>query len=331
MAVVAVLCILALSVAASTLDSAEGGGGEGGLVGTVAGWLPIPNPTASEQSHSAGVREMDGDLTDSLSTLQQLFCIPALRDPLVQVGILAAYVVVVGAVVWGAEDVAERMMRAVGTMAVLGIPTVLFLFVFAFTMRGCTTGTADIPEGEIPAGTSGPSGGEGTVVETLTDPTVLAVVIGAVGLVVVALALVGSGDDDEDGEQPRAAEGLETTGGGGGTQVAAVARAAGAAADRIEASGAVDNEVYRAWREMTDDLEVANPRSSTPAEFRAAAVEAGIAAADVDELTELFEAVRYGGEAATEERERRAVEALRRIETGYGAGGSDGDDLPGGR
>jgi hypothetical protein len=320
MAVVAVLCILALSVAASTLDSAEGGGGEGGLVGTVAGWLPIPNPTAQERSESGGISELDGNLNDSLSPLQQLFCIPALRDPLVQVGILAAYVLVVGVVVWRGD-----LLRAGATLALMATPTVLFLVVFAFTMRGCTADTADIDSGELSAGTGGAGGGDGVVVETVTDPAVLAVVVGAIGLVVVALALVG-GDDDEASEQPRAAEGLDGAGGGGaGVSVAAVAQAAGAAADRIEASGEVDNEVYRAWREMTDDLDVPNPRSSTPAEFRAAAVEAGIDAADVDELTEVFEAVRYGGEAVTEERERRAVEALRRIETGYGASGSDSE------
>jgi hypothetical protein len=324
MAVVAVLCILALSVAASTLDSAEGGGGEGGLVGTVAGWLPIPNPTAQERSEGGGISELDGDLAESMSPLQQLFCIPALRDPLVQVGILAAYVLVVGVVVWRGD-----LLQAGATLAIMATPTVLFLFVFAFTMRGCTAETADVDSGELSAGTGGAGGGDGVVVETVTDPAVLAVVIGAVGLVVVALTLVEAGDD-EDSEKSRAAEGLDGTG-GGATSLAAVAQAAGAAADRIEASGAVDNEVYRAWREMTDDLDVPNPRSSTPAEFRAAAIEAGIDAEAVDELTEVFEAVRYGGEAATEERERRAVEALRRIETDYGASGSDSGDPPGGR
>jgi hypothetical protein len=38
---------------------------------------------------------------------------------------------------------------------------------------------------------------------------------------------------------------------------------------------------------------------------------------DVAELTRLFETIRYGGATPTEERERRAVEALRRIESTY--------------
>jgi len=73
---------------------------------------------------------------------------------------------------------------------------------------------------------------------------------------------------------------------------------------------------------MTDHLEVRDPTSSTPAEFATAAVEAGMAREHVDELTELFEAVRYGGADVTEDRERRAVEALRRIEATYAGDGS---------
>jgi hypothetical protein len=106
--------------------------------------------------------------------------------------------------------------------------------------------------------------------------------------------------------------------------VTAIAAAAGSAADRIEHTGEVDNEVYRAYREMTADLDVLNPASATPAEFRAAALEAGLAREDVDELTAVFEDVRYGGEAPTEERERRAVDALRRIERTDGDGSREG-------
>jgi hypothetical protein len=39
--------------------------------------------------------------------------------------------------------------------------------------------------------------------------------------------------------------------------------------------------------------------------------------ADVDRLTTLFEAVRYGGREPTPERERTAIETLRRIEAQY--------------
>jgi len=102
-----------------------------------------------------------------------------------------------------------------------------------------------------------------------------------------------------------------------GGDAAAVGRAAGRAADRIEDSEGVGNGVYRAWVEMTRHLDVEHPESSTPSEFAAAAAEAGLDGDDVEELTWLFEEVRYGGREATADRESRAVEALRRIESAY--------------
>lgn len=101
----------------------------------------------------------------------------------------------------------------------------------------------------------------------------------------------------------------------------AVGDAAGRAADRLlaDADAAVTNEVYRAWREMTHPLDVANPASSTPREFADAAVDAGLDADDVETLTTLFEQVRYGEEPLSETDRDRVVEVLRRIEATYAA------------
>ncbi len=95
---------------------------------------------------------------------------------------------------------------------------------------------------------------------------------------------------------------------------------AGQAADRIEEaeSTATGNEVYRAWEEMTEQLDSDTDATTTPREFQAQAVDAGMAADDVRELTRLFETVRYGGKTATDAREERAVDVLRRIESTYG-------------
>ncbi|GAB3674471.1 DUF4129 domain-containing protein [Halopiger thermotolerans] len=115
------------------------------------------------------------------------------------------------------------------------------------------------------------------------------------------------------------------------SDAAAVGSAAGRAADRIDDAGSdVDNEIYRAWREMTDRLEVDRPDSSTPREFAAAAVEAGIDREHVDELTGLFEAVRYGDVETTPEMEARAVDVLRRIEDEYATGDERNERLDGG-
>ena len=75
---------------------------------------------------------------------------------------------------------------------------------------------------------------------------------------------------------------------------------------------------------MTTHLPVDNPASSTPAEFADAAVAAGMDREDVAELTRLFEAVRYGDEPITPEREDRAVAALRNIERSYGDVSTEG-------
>lgn len=95
-----------------------------------------------------------------------------------------------------------------------------------------------------------------------------------------------------------------------------VGEAAGDAADRIESEAEVSNEVYRAWREMVQHLNVSDPDTTAPDEFEAYAISAGMDAADVSELTQLFEEVRYG-ELEPGEREERAVAALRRIEVAY--------------
>lgn len=97
------------------------------------------------------------------------------------------------------------------------------------------------------------------------------------------------------------------------SDLAGVADAAGKAADRIESEAEVDNEVYRAWREMTEYLDVDAPASSTPGEFAEAAIAEGLDPDRVAALTDVFERVRYG-DAEPERYEEDAVSALRAIE-----------------
>jgi hypothetical protein len=226
-------------------------------------------------------------------------------------------------------------VAAVGVSSMVGLVGVLAAFVLSCPTRGRSE--RDSTGAGINESASGESAA-GNVAQIVTETPVWLVVLVAVlavGVAVVAAstrgrigAVVGAvraspGDDDEEGTTDE-----ET--------VAAVGRVAGRAADRIETGVDVENEVYRAWRSMTDHLDVDRPDSATPAEFAAAATDAGFDPADVNELTELFETVRYGGEAATAERERRAVAALRRIEseaaaeTGPEAGDSTTDDGDGG-
>lgn len=97
------------------------------------------------------------------------------------------------------------------------------------------------------------------------------------------------------------------------SDLAGVADAAGKAAERIESEAPVDNEVYRAWREMTEYLDVDAPESSTPGEFADAAIAEGLDPDRVASLTDVFQRVRYG-DAEPELYEADAVSALRSIE-----------------
>ncbi|AFZ73706.1 DUF4129 domain-containing protein [Natronobacterium gregoryi] len=145
-------------------------------------------------------------------------------------------------------------------------------------------------------------------------------------LVVVTVIVVGGllisrhdGSETADGEPAAdAAEPDER-----GASAAAVGSAAGRAADRLSDATDIDNEIYRAWREMTRPLEVDRPESSTPREFAQAAIDVGLERDHVEELTRLFEDVRYGHEEPTPEMERRATTVLREIELVYAE--SDGD------
>jgi len=166
-------------------------------------------------------------------------------------------------------------------------------------------------------GTTGGDSGrdvEGEPKTSLDVPILLVGVFGLLAIALVAAIARYSGSESAADVTLAANAGDE----GGGESVGAVGEAAGRAADRLEASGVdADNAVYDAWREMTAALSVERPATTTPSEFADAAVAAGMDREDVAELTWLFEEVRYGDEPVTDERERRATEALRNIESTY--------------
>ena len=150
--------------------------------------------------------------------------------------------------------------------------------------------------------------GIGSPAESL-PPEVAAVLFGLVLVGGIALMITMSGreesyetiEDDPEGEP----------------DAAAFARAAGRAADRIEEMNvSVDNAVYRAWLEMTHILDLQETQSTTPRDFADAAIEIGLDEEDINELTTLFNEVRYANRSA-EPREDRAIEILRHIEDTY--------------
>ncbi|RDI71331.1 DUF4129 domain-containing protein [Halopelagius longus] len=302
----ALLALVALGVAAATIDTAVTGGAGGGVGpsgATGAGPTTVDDVGPAEEGGSGG-------------GLFGPVCIPFLTRPLVMVGLLVLFAGVVAATYRKTRSVLPPLAVFVS----FGVPGyVLWAFLTVCSVEGSTSAGvvpgAGLPNVSAPIGGGGASGSGGGA---LTAPSAVFGLVLALALVgAVALLVLSTGDDeasdaavDEDAEEPD-------------VDVGDIGRAAGAAADRIERDADVENEVYRAWGEMTDLLDISNPKASTPGEFADAAVAAGMARDDVTELTRLFEDVRYGGEAPTEEREARAIEALRRIESTYAGAGEE--------
>ena len=310
----ALLAVVALGVAAATLDSAVslGGGGFGGVEGD--------EPSAGDESGDPGLSPSPGG---EVALATQPVCYEFLREP---PALMALFGVLFGIAAIAYRDT-RSPIAAFAAAGAIGLPVGL---VWA-TLSACGSrstesefdiGVAGPDEGILPegaAGGAGAGGGEGAA----SAPELLFVIVVVVAIVASVAVLLLSGGDDE--ATPGAAAAAEEEPEEDAPDLAAVGRTAGEAADRIESSDA-DNEVYRAWRDMTTALDVDRPASSTPAEFAAAAVDAGVDEEPVATLTDVFERVRYGGEDATDDRERRAVEALRRIEERHGDSATHGGD-----
>ena len=283
-AATAVLGLLAVGFAAATLTSTSdgsgpgsGGGGGGGGNGSL---IPLPEPDP------AGPTTFD--------------------IPFVEFILLALVLALVALLAYAAvfeRDLFKRIVAVAVPFAVAGVLAYLLLVVLGDLSLGSSPGQPGIIGGESTPG--GPPGGGET--GDASSPSLPLGLLAVLGLALVGVALVvvrvrgRSEDDPVDAADPE-----------GDGRAAAVGRAAGRAADRL-AEGGTDNEVYRAWREMTDLLDVEDPETSTPGEFADAAVDAGLRGSDVRELTRLFEDVRYG-DAPPEDSGDRARDVFRRIE-----------------
>lgn len=290
-ALLAALVVVALPTAAASLDVL---GNDGGDLGTGSG------EGVGFGSTGGGYALDDGAGTPWLPDLGPL-----------ESALLLALFALLGAYglysYWRAMGLAGLAATVTGALLV----ALFLLFSFAGTL-GSGGETNSTVNNTTSAGGGGGSILAGEATTSPVDPSFALSALLLACLVGVGLAFVYLGRDD-----------LPTVGGapdaeGTDPDVAAVGRAAGEAADRIAAGTAVENEVFRAWRSMTDHLDVDSPATSTPADFAAAAVEAGMDRDDVAALTDLFEETRYGDYEVTEGRERAAVAALRDIEATYG-------------
>jgi hypothetical protein len=290
-ATVAALVVVAVAVVAGSLDTTvvpERGGAEGPVSGNGSGQgglLPPPPETTPVAGEPLRV--------------------PFVGEILTVLAAIAAAGFVAYVVVYRRE--------ALSIVAAVAVLLALLLLLFQFLSAPETPQAMGPGEGVLFG--EGGGGGEAETTRSGRPPPALVLVVGVV-VAGVVLALVGTGGGDADD-----ADGADEV---DPASTAAVGRAAGRAADRLESETDVDNEVYRTWREMTELLDVDDPESTTPGEFATAAVEAGLGREDVDELTHLFEEVRYGGAAPSDDYERRAVAVFRRIEAQY----ADAEDGP---
>lgn len=290
---VAAVAILAISLSAATLTSTvESEGDPSG------GQLP-----GGEEEF--GLNKTEPDSNGDSSALE----LPAAVEQLLMAILVGS---VIGAVVHTIRS-PRRTLTLILTIAAFGLLFWLLLAVLS-SLDLFESGGDLLPSGGQGVG-SGQGSSEGT--SDLTGP-LLAVLVGVLVAVLLGVTLLLRRDraEPEPDTDPQATQATDTE------DTTALGAIAGRTADRIEAAGGEDseteNEVYRAWRQMTDRLELDDPETATPREFQDSAVTAGMASEDVRELTRLFERVRYGGRSATEGREQRAVAVLRRIESTYG-------------
>lgn len=82
---------------------------------------------------------------------------------------------------------------------------------------------------------------------------------------------------------------------------------------------APENDVDAAWLRLAQAVGERTTGARTPREYETAAVRAGFDPDAVSQVTRAFEEVRYGGQPVTDDRRRRATEALARLGLGGGA------------
>ena len=286
---VAVTAIVAISLSAATLTSTVESEGDGSGSERPGGDSQFGlNLTEDNASEPSGSDPQPGPLRWVMLAFVALAAVSAVFAPRRTAKLVAGFVTL-AAVVW-----------------------LLMLVDIEFALEGDL-----LPwEGDSESGSGSDTEGR----DDLQSPLVLALValasVAVLGVLLLSRRRDGdSVDEQASDDESETEEGDDTT---------ALGTIAGRAADRIEAGNsgndAAANEVYRAWREMTTQLDLDDPETVTPGEFESHAIAAGMAPDDVRELTRLFERVRYGGESATADREERAVAVLRRIESTYGEG-----------
>ncbi len=291
----ATVTVLAIAVGAAAIDAPRQAGGSGPAIGGGGGAVPGD--------------EWAFDLGKSSHEVTETVPFPSWLLSALAVVVLVAFLIALYVL---RNEIGVDELKTVAVLSlVLGAVLTVFYFLLQFLGGSNDTGNGSGAFGEntrVLSGGGGSGSLDGATRTLTTDPPLLALVAAALLVGTVVVLRSGRTADEGTEEEPTRA---------GTATPAEFGRAAGRAADRIADGTDVDNEVYRAWREMADQVDIGNPSSRTPGEFVRAATDAGMARDDVVELTDLFRAVRYGGRGVTDDHEARAVAALRRIEDEY--------------
>jgi len=313
--VIGLVSVAAVSMGAATIESTV----ELGTPETADG--PNVVTAEEEESGSLDLNETGGNGSADLSSGERGAGIVADLQRCIEP--LAAwyggllYFGALGGVLYGIKRRYSLGASFIGAYAIA--PVALTAYFFG---TDCTSTLADQDQDGSVADTVGDAAGQG-VVSPEVSPVVVAAVFGVALVAVAAVLYRASGDQTVTATEEEPEEAVEEP------DVADLAAAAGTAADRLEEHNAdVDNEVYRAWWEMTSLLDAPDPETSTPGEFARAAVDLGLAESDVNRLTTVFEEVRYG-ERDAESREERAIEAFRNIEAAYSEADETGGETDG--
>lgn len=300
-AVLATVAVLAVAVAAATLPNPVADG--------TVGPSPVPDFGIGGSGGSSGGE--DGGFSFGLGgdVAFRGICLPFLLSRWFLTGAVLA--LLLGAYIL------YRRTDIIATIGFYGLflPPAILLFVL-LTDCGTPQPEPDQTASPLPAynisflfqgnASSGSTGG-GSIPTAIPS---FALALGVLAIVVLLVFLRVTGDDPAEEAEAEPAPEPEVS-------LARVGASAGRAADRIEDEATLENEIFRAWREMTDLLDLPRPASTTPREFADSATAAGMEPDHVEELTRLFEESRYGGIEPTADREERALEILRRIESAY--------------
>lgn len=288
------MSIIALGVVASTINSVvgiEAAGGPDFDIDRSAGGVD-PNVSSINES-----KEPAGNISSNQNTIDMVVCIDFLTTFPAIFGVVTGVITIL-------YGIYRRFNAATAVLS--GTALIPFVWALYFFTTNCISSSGGSSGGML-SGSSMVSN-EGGLNSPPLPPEAVAGIFAIVTIIGVAVMFTMVREDETFEpieEEPEAPD------------TAAFAAAAGRAATRIEeANVPVDNSVYRAWVEMTALLDIENPDATAPRDFAKEAVDTGLERDDVDELTELFNEVRYG-EKRADTREERAIEILRNIEETY--------------